>query len=182
MKSENLTSIGQSIKAYRKKAKITQSELASLIGKTESSIRKYEKGLIQAPINVIEQISNVFGVTPYELMGAAYWDAKSPEIGEQVKRHENFVLFLESLDYAVEEESGFSTVPMQEVADQIPQAFKDEFENAETVELEEASFVLTHKGKTVTFTNAEFEELQRLTKEVIEARFYKKLLETKAKK
>ena len=39
--------IGNNIKSYRQKKGITQKQLASLIGKTESSIQKYEAGKVE---------------------------------------------------------------------------------------------------------------------------------------
>lgn len=42
--------IGLKIKENRKKLKLTQKELGEKIGKTESSIQKYEKGLTQIPM------------------------------------------------------------------------------------------------------------------------------------
>lgn len=72
----NSIEIGQNIKKARKKRNLTQKELADRIGKTESSIRKYEKGLVQIPIDVLEQIALVLEVSPFDLMGSAYWDEK----------------------------------------------------------------------------------------------------------
>lgn len=63
----NSQEIGKKIKRHRK-GKITQKELAEKIGKTESSIRKYEKGLVTIPLDVLEQIAVVLGVTVFELM------------------------------------------------------------------------------------------------------------------
>lgn len=51
--------IGEKIKKIRKENKITQTELANLIGKTPSSIQKYEYGLTSIPLEVLEKISNV---------------------------------------------------------------------------------------------------------------------------
>ena len=64
--------IGKKIKQYRK-GKMTQQELAEKIGKTESSIRKYEKGLVTIPLDVLEQIASSLGITAFDLMGAWTW-------------------------------------------------------------------------------------------------------------
>ncbi|MCG9969994.1 helix-turn-helix domain-containing protein [Pelotomaculum terephthalicicum JT] len=72
----NSIEIGNNIKRERKNKKLTQQELADKIGKTESSIRKYEKGLVQIPTDVLEQIASVLEVSPFNLMGADYWDLK----------------------------------------------------------------------------------------------------------
>lgn len=158
MKIDKLTSIGESIKAYRKNAKMTQVELAERIDKTESSIRKYEKGIIQPPIDVIERIATTFGITPYELMGATYWDSLHPDISERFAQDDAFKAFIETLNFVVEE------VPASGNAD----------EGITSIDYE-----LKRDKKSATLTQAEFDELRNLTKEVIEAKFYKKLLERK---
>lgn len=54
--------IGQKIKFYRKRAALTQAELGQLIGKTVSSVNKYEKGVVEIPLKVIELIGKTLGV------------------------------------------------------------------------------------------------------------------------
>lgn len=54
--------IGKNIRKYRKNNKLTQSELAKKIGRTESSIRKYEKGIVKIPMSLLEKIAEEFGV------------------------------------------------------------------------------------------------------------------------
>lgn len=56
--------IGHRIKECRKAKKMTQQQLAQIIGKTESSIRKYEKGVIETPLSVLKEIANALDV-PY---------------------------------------------------------------------------------------------------------------------
>lgn len=67
---ENLddNKIGMNIKKYRK-GKFTQQELADKIGKTESSIRKYEKGLVTIPLDVLNRIAAALEVKVADLMG-----------------------------------------------------------------------------------------------------------------
>lgn len=55
--------IGIRIKTLRKKLKLTQQQLADKIFKTESSIRKYEKGLVPFPMNVLIDLSNALDTT-----------------------------------------------------------------------------------------------------------------------
>lgn len=57
------------IKEKRKEKNLTQSELGKLIGKTESSIRKYEKGTINIPMKVVDQIAAALDVNPSYLLG-----------------------------------------------------------------------------------------------------------------
>jgi transcriptional regulator with XRE-family HTH domain len=62
----------ENIRLYRKRAKMTQDELARLAGYTDrSSIAKIEKGLVDLAQSKIEQFASIFGVSAGELMG---WD------------------------------------------------------------------------------------------------------------
>ena len=58
---------GKRVKAARKKKKLTQVQLADIIGKKEATIRKYENGTIEAPWNVIEDIATALDVSPFDL-------------------------------------------------------------------------------------------------------------------
>lgn len=60
--------IGLSIRENRKRLKLTQTKLAEMIGKTESSIRKYEKGIIKIPTGVLEELSNIFNISVFNLI------------------------------------------------------------------------------------------------------------------
>lgn len=60
--------IGQNIKKYRIEKGFTQNTLAKKIGKSESSIRKYEKGLVEIPNTVLENIARVLTISPSLLM------------------------------------------------------------------------------------------------------------------
>ncbi len=62
------------IKEARKASKITQQQLADRIQRTESSIRKYEKGIVQIPNDVIEEIARALDVSPLDLLGVDEWE------------------------------------------------------------------------------------------------------------
>lgn len=81
-----LSKIGQSIKQHRKRARLTQHELAEKIGKTESSIRKYEKGLTRIPIDVVEKIATVLNIPIIQLMPDIKWSEHQNT--EEMKRIE----------------------------------------------------------------------------------------------
>ena len=98
----NDVDIGKRIKQYRK-GKMTQKELAAKIQRTESSIRKYEKGLITIPLNILEEIASALGVTAFDLMGIEYFDLKNPEVGRQYAGYEGFQKYLQSIGFSVKE-------------------------------------------------------------------------------
>lgn len=54
--------IGNRIKEYRKKAKMSQKELAQKIGKGYSTVQKYELNLTQPPIDVLNKIAEVLNI------------------------------------------------------------------------------------------------------------------------
>lgn len=71
-----MSKIQDNIKELRKKAGLTQEELAKKVGYTDrSSIAKIESGLIDPPQSKIKQLADVLGVLPSTLLG---WD-QEPE-------------------------------------------------------------------------------------------------------
>lgn len=63
----NTFGFGQRVKLARKNKRMTQTELATAIGKKEATIRKYENGTIEPPWKIIEQIASVLDVSPFDL-------------------------------------------------------------------------------------------------------------------
>lgn len=108
----NDAEIGKKIKQYRK-GKMTQQELANLIGRTESSIRKYEKGLVTIPLDVLEKIASILDVTVFQLMGNEYFDVSYPDTANQSKEYEGFLDYLQSLGYAVNQINGGDTYSLE---------------------------------------------------------------------
>lgn len=68
------TLIGKKIRQIRKGKKITQKQLANSLGVHESSITKYEKGTTDIPLSKIEKIAEALEVSPFDIMGPAYFD------------------------------------------------------------------------------------------------------------
>lgn len=66
--------VGKNIKEARKASKLTQQQLADKIHRTESSIRKYEKGIVLIPNDIIEEIARALEVSPLDLLGVDEWE------------------------------------------------------------------------------------------------------------
>ena len=77
LKYINYESIGTVIKIYREKKGITQVELSKLIGRSESSIQKYEKGVVEIPNSVLSKISKALDVPLWVIYGI---DPKGDEV------------------------------------------------------------------------------------------------------
>lgn len=73
--------IGENIKVARKAKGLTQRDLGEKIGKKYSTVQKYENGLIEPPISVIEEIAAVLEVDPYSLMS---WDQATKAIADEI--------------------------------------------------------------------------------------------------
>lgn len=69
------------IKSAREDLKLTKRELAKRIGVHESSINKYEKGLVDIPLSKISELSRVLNVTEAYLMG---WEDEQKSQGLKI--------------------------------------------------------------------------------------------------
>lgn len=67
---------GELIKKYRKEKKITQKQLAALIGKAEITIRKYESGALVPPLEILYSISKVLEI-PVENLATKLFEEKT---------------------------------------------------------------------------------------------------------
>lgn len=67
IKKENI--IGNNIKRYRKEKKITQSKLAELIGKSESTIQKYESGKVTPDSKTLSEIAQALNIPITHILG-----------------------------------------------------------------------------------------------------------------
>jgi len=99
----NKSIVGMNIKAARKKQKMTQKELADIIGYSESSICKYEQGLVEIPMVIIEKIASVLSVSSSDLLDLESWEKEfnSVNLSKEVKALEavNSVFGKDSCDF-----------------------------------------------------------------------------------
>lgn len=137
--------IGQNIKRYRK-GKMTQQELADKIGKTESSIRKYEKGIVTIPLNVLEKIASALDVDVSDLM-LVNLVGINHEINTKQIMHEttSFKDYIEVLGYEVHESP-----------------YNDKWE-----------ITIKESGKKIYISSPEMDTLESTTKENIDLRITK---------
>ena len=77
---------GDRIKKYREGLGLTQEELAAKIKTSPQNIYKYEKGIIHnIPTMRIQALSEVFGITPSQLVGWGEDPSASPKRPAQIK-------------------------------------------------------------------------------------------------
>lgn len=70
--------LGDRIREARKKASLTQAELAEKIGVKRSVISKYENGSISPKYDTIMKIAEVLNVLPYDLYDDPRWPKNRP--------------------------------------------------------------------------------------------------------
>ena len=102
--------VGQKIKQQRKSKKITQHELANLIGKTESSIAKYEQGLVNIPVEILKLIAKNLEISVYDLISQATFEEAFPK---EAQRARNFLDIKRGIIVILEEIYG--TVEIKEL-------------------------------------------------------------------
>lgn len=61
--------LGKKIASVRKKAKLTQSDLASCVGVTAQAISKWERGNACPDIAILDEIADALGISLSELLG-----------------------------------------------------------------------------------------------------------------
>lgn len=110
--------IGKKIRELRKTNKITQEELAKIIGTTKQNIYKYETGIVtNIPSDKIEAIAKALNTTPAYLMG---WEENSdvkPETnlsGSSIPDHIYMIPVFDSVS------AGFGALAEDYVVDYMP--------------------------------------------------------------
>ncbi|EGS9999199.1 helix-turn-helix transcriptional regulator [Clostridium perfringens] len=78
-------SISENIKFYRKQKGLTQQELADKIGKSINSVKKYESGYTNPPIDVINKIADALEINVIYLVE----DTLKDEIMDKIKSDSN---------------------------------------------------------------------------------------------
>lgn len=63
---------GKRLKQLRKDNKVTQKQLASVVGITQSTVVAIEKGQRKVPLSLLEQLSDFFHISLNELIGVDY--------------------------------------------------------------------------------------------------------------
>lgn len=142
--------IGEYIKVARKKAGLTQEELGQLIGISGVAIMRYEKGQREPSKETIEKIAIKLQVSPNELMG--WGAAQEKQLAVDVADLEGFLNFLASESYLTK---------IVQLSDN------------------ECEFVLKKDSHEVIFSQIEFNEMMMSAKELIDVKFWKKIIPQK---
>ena len=85
-------SIGDNIKIYREQKGFTQVQLGKEIGKSESSIRKYEGDIVKPPIDILNKLATALGVSVNNLLDKEPIDSefKTIYVNDLIEQLEKF--------------------------------------------------------------------------------------------
>lgn len=61
--------LGRTIAVARRKARITQSELAHSVGVTAQAVSKWEQGRSCPDIAILDEVADALGISLFELLG-----------------------------------------------------------------------------------------------------------------
>ena len=172
--------IGEKIKHWKVQKGLSQKELGDQIGMSQQQIGQYETGTRTPKQETLLKIAKALGVHLRDLADNSWLeeiDRQYPTAGEEYARYKAINKYLEEMGFTVSEEI---TKWHDEEAD-------DEGQIAQVPD--EWEYTLSKDGHTATFTDAEFKELQAeakaeantRVKEIVESRFYKKVLEQQNK-
>lgn len=123
--------VGARIREKRKEKKLTQAQLAKLIDKTESSIRKYEKNLVEIPSEVMKKIATALDTSESYLDGIDM--ARS-----EIRKYDAFCTLLEEL--------GFEMLI--------------DFATNEFGENNRSLHIISYNNKTISIDEKKFDELE----------------------
>jgi len=160
--------LGRKIKEARKAKELTQPAFAKLLGKSVRMIQKYENNEVAPSMEQLEDIAKVLGVEPAELLPSSKWKVSQEELNE-IKAGLAFDNYLKYLGYDVN-----TDVTKWHEGEVI-----DEYGNKEQV-IDESVTTISKDGKIVVFTEGEVKELEGTIRDVINARIYRKLMESDA--
>lgn len=150
--------IGNKIKEIRKSKKLSQAELGNLIGVAAASIMRYEKGQREPNKETIEKLAMALNISPSELLG---WDVYE----ENIRNENGFVTYLKSMGYSYS--TGIVKVLESHVEDMVDD--NGNIIGQDTI-IDDAEYSITLSKDNITskFTEDEFQELQKKSKESIE--------------
>ena len=84
--------LGEKIKLYRESKKMTQVEIAELLGVKPATISKYESGILEPNIESLKKLAEIFGVTVDELIKEDNFDVSKINILDVLREQKDMKL------------------------------------------------------------------------------------------
>ena len=84
--------LGEKIKLYRERKKMTQVQIAEILGVKPATVSKYESGTLEPNIESLKKLSELFEVTVDELLKEDCFDISKVNILEELREQKNMKL------------------------------------------------------------------------------------------
>ena len=84
--------LGEKLKVYREKNKMTQSEVAEALGIKSATISKYESGLLEPNIESLKKLANLFNISVDELLKEDDFDISKINVLEILREQKDMKL------------------------------------------------------------------------------------------
>jgi transcriptional regulator with XRE-family HTH domain len=103
--------IGQKIREYRQKKKLTQQQLADSIGVTWEMVSRYERG-DSSPLNRIDGLAKALNVSPFELLQEYYRSGGEHPMDSMINNVPLFTNVPEDGHFSAENTTNFYNAPV----------------------------------------------------------------------
>jgi transcriptional regulator with XRE-family HTH domain len=103
--------IGQKIREYRQKKKLTQQQLADSIGVTWEMVSRYERG-DSSPFNRIDGLAKALKVSPFELLQEYYKAGGSNMMDSMINNVPLFTAKPRNFDFSASNTTNFYNAPV----------------------------------------------------------------------
>ncbi len=121
--------IGHNIKKYRKRACITQVQLAEKVNKSVSTIQKYELNTVKPNITIITKIADVLNCTVNDLLGLNITDDKDASELLYNDNQNRLINILKIYGYKIYETDSIFRIVKHDI---IKEFSEEQFNNAES--------------------------------------------------
>lgn len=153
--------IGEKIRAARKKANLTQKALGEKCQMPDSQIRQYELGMVTPKIEQIQRIAAALGCSPLDLLAItdATTDIKKEYFPNQ--NISNLQTYLESIGYTVLRESITKTYRKDAIDFSLSQIQKDMLKRYGYIVIHEEPYYIQNNTESFRLSEKEFNNMEK---------------------
>ncbi len=163
LKGGEYMSIGDNIRNFRKERGLSQLQLGERLKVSQQMIGQFENNANPPKLETLQKIATALDISLEQLLDINYFDTTMNlnTIKKQLSQIEVVESYLDLLGFSIK-----SNVTKWHWED----------DSKEVQIVDDTEYILSKDGYSATFTQEEMDKLQVETKELIEGKFYKKLM------
>lgn len=108
------TALGERLRSARKKAGLTQSDVADRLGVTYQAVSNYERGKCRVESGVLRQLCILYHISPVELLETPEWDEGQQRLYESAQTEAEKLSLFELLGVPAELEEEYARLSGQQ--------------------------------------------------------------------